>query len=211
MAETTVKQTDLIERPIASPWQRLLAYLIDVAIWILVFEGLLWWITSARTTEQLLGSLLGTIILLIFSITICQMFYVTLMTGWFGGTLGKIFSGLKIVNSQGQLLSFWRAFFRNVLGYWVSGMLFGLGFVWIFIDEKRRAWHDMMADSLVVTRHRLGYLTGAVALLTILIVNLFLGKVIWRQLTNNLPFYQNIFEDIVEELTPSVTNNESNH
>jgi uncharacterized RDD family membrane protein YckC len=39
------------------------------------------------------------------------------------------------------------------LGYWLSGILF-LGYLWILVDNRRQAWHDKLAHTLVVYRGR---------------------------------------------------------
>lgn len=194
------EETNPTTRRIASPWRRLLAGLIDFASWILILEILLWWVTSAGTIDHLLGSLTTALILLIFLLPVGSLFYVSAMTSWFGGTLGKLLCGIKIVNHDGQLLSFWRAFFRNHIGYMMSGLCFWLGFFWIFIDKERRGWHDMIVDTYVVVKRQLGYIIGIAALLIILAINAFLGITVAQQISDQSPFYQDILADIVEEI-----------
>lgn len=184
----------------ASPWQRLLACLIDLVVWILILEGLVWIVASARTISQLLGSLVGTAVFFVFLSTVGNMFYVSAMTSWLGGALGKLLVGIEVVNPGGQRVSFWRAFFRNHIGYIVSNAFFWLGFIWIFVDRKRRGWHDMIADTYVVVKHRLGYIMGIAALLVLLGISLFFGATVWRQISDNSLFYQEIFSNLIEEV-----------
>ena len=40
----------------------------------------------------------------------------------------------------------------RLLGFWVSGAVFSIGFIWILIDPRRRGWHDLIAGTLVVKR-----------------------------------------------------------
>jgi len=40
----------------------------------------------------------------------------------------------------------------RLLGYYVSSLVFYLGFVWILVDARRRGWHDLIAGTLVVHR-----------------------------------------------------------
>lgn len=200
MSDNMANQTHPITRLVASPWRRLLAGLIDFASWILVPEVLLWWVTSAGTIDHLLESLTTALVLLTFLLPVCYLFYVSAMTSWFGGTLGKLLCGIKIVNRDSQLLSFWRAFFRNHIGHMVSGLCFGLGFFWIFIDKERRGWHDMIVDTYVVVKYQLGCIIGIVALLAILVTNVLLGAKAAQQISDKSQFYQDIFADIVEEI-----------
>jgi uncharacterized RDD family membrane protein YckC len=67
-----------------------------------------------------------------------------------GQTPGKAFLGLVVIRADGRPLRPWAAIVRW-LGYWLSGILF-LGYLWILIDNRRQAWHDKLARTLVVHR-----------------------------------------------------------
>jgi hypothetical protein len=41
-------------------------------------------------------------------------------------------------------------FFRDCFVKSASGSVFGLGYIWIMLDEKNRGWHDKILDSYVV-------------------------------------------------------------
>ena len=64
--------------------------------------------------------------------------------------------GMKLLNIQvirqtgGEGLSFWRAGFRGTLGYAISGLIFGLGFIWAAFDGNQETWHDKIFDTWVV-------------------------------------------------------------
>jgi uncharacterized RDD family membrane protein YckC len=73
---------------------------------------------------------------------------------WFwarsGATPGMKAMGLRVVrDADGGPISVGQALLRLV-GYWVSGLVFYLGYIWIFIDNRRRGWHDLIAGTLVV-------------------------------------------------------------
>jgi uncharacterized RDD family membrane protein YckC len=38
----------------------------------------------------------------------------------------------------------------RLIGYWVSGAVFYIGFIWIFVDKRRRGWMDLIASTVVV-------------------------------------------------------------
>ncbi|MGA7985503.1 MAG: RDD family protein [Burkholderiales bacterium] len=40
--------------------------------------------------------------------------------------------------------------FIRFLGYFVSIVPLGLGFLWIAFDRKKRGWHDLIAGTVVV-------------------------------------------------------------
>ena len=60
--------------------------------------------------------------------------------------------GLFVVRDvDGGPISGGQALLRLV-GYWVSGLVFYLGFIWVFVDKRRRGWHDLIAGTVVVQR-----------------------------------------------------------
>ncbi len=44
----------------------------------------------------------------------------------------------------------WATAILRMIGYWVSGAVFYLGYIWIFIDNWKRGWHDLIAGTVVV-------------------------------------------------------------
>ena len=45
--------------------------------------------------------------------------------------------------------AYWVALLRYV-GYIVSGIAIGLGFLWIIWDDKKQGWHDKIASTKVI-------------------------------------------------------------
>ena len=66
-----------------------------------------------------------------------------------GQTIGKAVMGIKIIPVKGGKMTLKRAIIRYI-GYYVSGLPFGLGFLWILLNDRRAAWHDSMAGTCVV-------------------------------------------------------------
>ncbi len=65
-------------------------------------------------------------------------------------SLGKTLVGLQVVsNTDGSPIGFWRMVFRELIVKQASHVLY-LGFIWILIDDKNRAWHDKIMDTYVV-------------------------------------------------------------
>jgi len=75
--------------------------------------------------------------------------YFIILTAVFGQTLGKMIVGIRVVRTDGSraglLISILRFFC-----YIVSGGLLCVGFLWVIWDRNRQAWHDMLADTIVV-------------------------------------------------------------
>jgi uncharacterized RDD family membrane protein YckC len=40
----------------------------------------------------------------------------------------------------------------RLLGYWIDGVVFYLGYIWILIDSRKRGWHDLIAGTVVIKR-----------------------------------------------------------
>jgi uncharacterized RDD family membrane protein YckC len=67
-----------------------------------------------------------------------------------GTTPGKNMLNMCVVKEDGQRAGFGTMLFREWIGKWVSGLVFGLGYLWILIDKDRQAWHDKLASTYVV-------------------------------------------------------------
>ena len=73
----------------------------------------------------------------------------------FGGqTIGKWATGLRIERRDGRPLSLPRALLRHLVGYLVSLLTLGAGFLLAALDREGRALHDRIAGTIVV-RERL--------------------------------------------------------
>ena len=70
-----------------------------------------------------------------------------------GQTPGKSFIGVRIARVTGQPLTVRRALLRY-LGYWLSAIPLGLGFLWILVDDHRQGWHDKLAGTYVIYESR---------------------------------------------------------
>ena len=44
----------------------------------------------------------------------------------------------------------WGSAILRFIGYWVSAAVFYIGFIWIFIDKRKRGWHDLIAGTVVI-------------------------------------------------------------
>jgi uncharacterized RDD family membrane protein YckC len=75
--------------------------------------------------------------------------YETYFVGRYGATLGKMACGLKVVRSEGQNVSYGRAFGR----YWaclLSSMTLTIGYIMAAFDSQKRALHDRICDTRVI-------------------------------------------------------------
>jgi uncharacterized RDD family membrane protein YckC len=73
-----------------------------------------------------------------------------IIAGLAGRTLGKWIAGLQIERSDGGELSFGRAVLRHLVGYPLTFLTFGLGFLLAAFNSKGRTLHDLLAGTVVV-------------------------------------------------------------
>jgi uncharacterized RDD family membrane protein YckC len=67
-----------------------------------------------------------------------------------GQTPGMSAFGLRVVrDSDGGTIGWGTALLRLV-GLVIAGAVFYLGYIWIFIDKRRRGWQDLIAGTIVV-------------------------------------------------------------
>jgi uncharacterized RDD family membrane protein YckC len=92
-----------------------------------------------------LGQAIGSLIGLGIGVAYSYYFWTTS-----GQTPGKMAMSLKVVSAEtGGLLEPSAALLRYV-GYIVSSIPIGLGFLWVLWDPKHDAWHDKIAKTKVI-------------------------------------------------------------
>ncbi len=68
-------------------------------------------------------------------------------------TLGKMALGIIVTDMRGRRLSFGRATGRHFAKF-ISSWCCNLGYIWAGISEQKQAWHDSIADCLVICKPR---------------------------------------------------------
>lgn len=66
-----------------------------------------------------------------------------------GKTVGKAVMGLRVVGQDGRRLTLRQAIIRS-LGYYASALPLFVGFLSVLVDDRRQAWHDRLAKTIVV-------------------------------------------------------------
>ena len=67
-----------------------------------------------------------------------------------GRTLGKWVTGLRVERRDGEPLDLGRALLRHTVGYLLSLLPLGLGFLLAAFNREGRALHDLLAGTVVV-------------------------------------------------------------
>lgn len=73
-----------------------------------------------------------------------------LLAAWRGQTLGKWATGLRIERKDGEPLDWWRVLVRHFVGYPLSLLTLGLGFLVAAFNASGRTLHDLLAGTIVV-------------------------------------------------------------
>lgn len=75
--------------------------------------------------------------------------YVSICWTLIDRTIGQAFLGLRVLRTNGENLTFWRAV-RRAVGYFLAALPLFVGFLWVLVDDRRQGWHDKLADTVVV-------------------------------------------------------------
>lgn len=132
---------------------RLVAYIIDtiivtaLMIAVALVMGAL--VTGAAVSGSA-GLAVGGGLLLVLAVIAVTFLYFPFFWARGGQTPGMKVFGIRIVRDRdGGPISGGQAFLR-LLGYFVNGVVFYVGYVWILIDKRRRGWHDLIAGTVVI-------------------------------------------------------------
>ena len=141
--------SDTIEHfELASPGERLLAGLIDFGFLTFLLLGLAYLTTNlaSQPLQALPRPALAALGCVGFLLAVGYFLFFWSLSGQ---TLGKLLTSSRVVDPLGQPLGFSRAFVRT-LGIGLSILPLGAGFVGLWSDIGRRAWHDRLASTKVV-------------------------------------------------------------
>jgi uncharacterized RDD family membrane protein YckC len=128
----------------AGPGARLVAYIVDVIVVSIVVIVLSFLGVALAVTIPPLA------VLPIVAIIVIPLVYFPYYWSNSGQTPGMKMMGIRVVRDRdGGPVAGGQAILR-LLGYWVSGVVFYLGYIWIFIDKRKRGWHDLIAGTVVV-------------------------------------------------------------
>ena len=123
---------------------RFLALVID-SLAIGVVGSILAWLAGmlSGNPSSFLGMMAGAVgIFVSFILLFLNFFYFGLLWSRNGQSFGMRLLNIKVLKRDGSLMGLWSAGFRGTIGYWISGLVFGLGFLWAAFDGNKEAWHD---------------------------------------------------------------------
>jgi uncharacterized RDD family membrane protein YckC len=131
---------------------RAVAFVTDAVIFGVSHALLAWTIVqiAALLARPSFGERLGPWVVTIGGVVVAVAYSVVSWT-WFGRTPGKALLGLAVTTEEGARPGVLRSLAR-FLGYLLSTIPLGAGFLWILVDDHRRGWHDHLAGTQVVYR-----------------------------------------------------------
>jgi len=126
-------------------WIRFVAAILDgiimaVVRWMIQFAGSIGGFSRMGIILQLSLAVIGVPL---------GIAYETYFVGRYGATLGKMAFGLKVVRSDGEKVSYGKAFVR-CWARGVSAIILGIGYIMAGFDSQKRALHDRMCDTRVI-------------------------------------------------------------
>src|SRR5579884_536282 len=164
-------------------WLRLLAMLTDFGLSWLPVSYILSNLSRSLNLPSLFAGIVNlTIFMLFFGLTLAL--YNVIFTYFFGGTIGKLLTGLRIASVSGEKLTWKQVLFRQLLSYRFSGILFGLGFFAILKDAQKQGWHDKTVGSNVFLKTPL-YPLALIVLIGLILANGYLLRTAYHNFTHD--------------------------
>lgn len=107
---------------------------------------------TANRDSAFLGLVSGALAAIwILSLLFLQFLYFGYFWSKNGQSFGMRWLQIRVVRrNKEDSISFMRAGLRGSVGYWLSSVVFYIGYLWALWDDDREAWHDKVFDTWVV-------------------------------------------------------------
>ena len=138
---------------------RLLAWLIDFLVLLFLsliiglisgfFIAFLLIYVSIVSADSSIVTSLSNFISGFIGFSVNLLYFTLFWSSKFQGTPGKILLGLKIVDANGNKISYSTALIRYISTI-ISSLLLGIGYLLIIFDGKKQALHDKFASTYVI-------------------------------------------------------------
>jgi uncharacterized RDD family membrane protein YckC len=141
------KIVDFVPERLRAPFfLRCAAIAIDYII--LVIFPVAWLLISSIVSESASGISISGIAWITGGVLTLLNFLVLPL--WRGQTVGKMVTGLTILKMDGTRIGIRKLLLRNILGYGVTVLTVGLGFLIAAVNKSGRALHDLIGGTIVV-------------------------------------------------------------
>lgn len=133
---------------------RLIGYWIDgfvagfISFAVMLVFGVIAGIAGANDLNVLAGG--SAIVAIVAVLAVVFLYFPYFWVKNAGQTPGMRVMRIRVVrDADGGPLN-WTSAILRLIGYWISAMVFYLGFIWILFDNRKRGWHDLLAGTCVV-------------------------------------------------------------
>ena len=153
-------------------WIRVWASVIDTILLAIVLWPLVAWLAPEPTTSSariFTGQGTLDIHALTFNTSLASSGPMDILVNWLlpaaviivfwiyrSATPGKMLIGARIVDARTGQAARTRQLIVRYAGYYVSAIIFMLGFIWVGLDRRKQGWHDKLAGTVVIRRARTG-------------------------------------------------------
>ncbi len=133
-------------------WARTVATIVDSLLMVAVIVPLMMGLYGDEAYDMMGfegGSATGSLVDILVSYILPA---IAVLLFWFykSATPGKILVHAKIVDEHTGGKPSLGQFIVRYIGYYLSSIVFMLGFIWIAFDRRKQGWHDKIAKTLVV-------------------------------------------------------------
>lgn len=135
---------------------RLAAFLLDsvlVSAALSIFKFIVWIIKLSVGDVIIFKPILFTYNVFDILFYLLTVAYFVLMTYFCGATLGKFLMKIRVVDVDGQKLSFMSVLIRETVGRYLSALIVYVGYIIAGLDNRKQGLHDKIADTLVIYNH----------------------------------------------------------
>jgi len=85
------------------------------------------------------------------SMIVSIVYYLATYTKLEGRTIGKKVLDIQVIKKDGTPMTDpFTIIVRDVVGKFISAMVFLLGYIWMLFDENNQTWHDKIAGTYVI-------------------------------------------------------------
>jgi uncharacterized RDD family membrane protein YckC len=132
---------------------RLVAYIIDnvlLVVFAIILSIVLAAVIGVAAAGNNAGAAIGGSLLLVLLLLVVYLAYFPYFWVNGGQTPGMKMVNIRVVrDADGGPLT-WGSAILRLIGYWINGVVLYIGFIWVFIDKRRRGWHDLIAGTVVI-------------------------------------------------------------
>jgi uncharacterized RDD family membrane protein YckC len=134
-------------------WIRVVATLIDGVLWGVIAMPVLWatYGPDYFSSDLIIAGSVDFLVSWVFPAIAVILFWI-----YKGATPGKMAFGARIVDARTGEHASTGQYVGRYFAYFVSMIPLGLGLLWVAWDERKQGWHDKLASTVVVRRHREG-------------------------------------------------------